>query len=161
MGSLRVLSSVGLFAALVGSAAAAPRAAKPRNVRFVNPEGLAKSPRYSHAVEVTGGKLVFISGQVAQDASGSLVGAGDFGAQTRQVFENLKTALAGVGATWANVIKIDSYILDISSNIEKYREVRQEYLRGNPEPPASTTVGVSALVRGDYLLEVDAVAVVP
>jgi enamine deaminase RidA (YjgF/YER057c/UK114 family) len=161
MRSLRVLSSVALFAVLVASAAAEPRAAKPRNARFVNPTGLAKSPRPSHIAEVTSGKLVFISGQVAQDAGGNLVGAGDFGAQTRQVFENLKTALAGVGAKLGNVIKIDSYIVDISSNIEKYREVRQEYLRGMAEPPTSTTVGVSALVRDDYLLEVEAIAVLP
>jgi enamine deaminase RidA (YjgF/YER057c/UK114 family) len=161
MRSRRVLSSVALFAVLVASAAAAPRAAKPRNVRFVNPGGLAKSPRYSHAVEVTGGKLVFISGQVAQDTAGNLVGASDFAAQTRQVFENLKTALSGVGADFRHVIQLNSYIVDISRNIEKYREVRQEYLRGVAEPPTSTTVGVPALVRDDFLLEVEAIAVLP
>jgi enamine deaminase RidA (YjgF/YER057c/UK114 family) len=64
-------------------------------VRFVNPPGLAESPRYSHVAQVTRGRLIFISGQVAQDANGNLVGAGDMAVQTRQVFENLKVALAG------------------------------------------------------------------
>jgi enamine deaminase RidA (YjgF/YER057c/UK114 family) len=129
-------------------------------VRYVNPAGLAKSPRYSHVVEVSRGRLVFISGQVAQDAAGNLVGAGDFSAQTRQVFENLKTALAASGATFKDVVKLTSYIVDMSQ-IEKYREIRTEYLKGNREPPTSTTVAVPRLVREDYLLEVEAIAVLP
>jgi enamine deaminase RidA (YjgF/YER057c/UK114 family) len=136
-------------------------APKGQAVRFVNPPGLAKSPRYSHVAQVTRGRLILISGQVAQDANGNLVGAGDMAAQTRQVFENLKTALAASGATYKDVVKLTSFIVDISKNIEAYREVRQEYLRGIAEPPTSTTVGVPALVRGDYLLEVEALAVVP
>jgi enamine deaminase RidA (YjgF/YER057c/UK114 family) len=135
----------------------------PKNpaVRFVNPPGLAKSPRYSHVAEVTRGRLILISGQVAQDAAGNLVGAGDIAAQTRQVFENLKTALAASGATYKDVVKLTSFIVDISKNIETYREVRQEYLRALATPPTSTTVGVPALVQDGYLLEVDAIAVLP
>ena len=161
MRSIRFMSFGLLFAALASAAPAAPKTAKTRTFRLLNPPGLAKSARYSHVVEVTGGKLVFVSGQVAQDGAGKLVGAGDFAAQTRQVFENLKTALAGVGADFGNVIKIDSYITDIASNIEKYREIRQAYLGKSPEPPASTTVGVPRLVNEGYLLEVEAIAVVP
>ena len=130
-------------------------------VRFLNPPGLSKSPRYSHVAEVTRGRLILVSGQVAQDASGNPVGAGDMKAQTRQVFENLKLALAAAGATYKDVVQLTSYIVDISKNIEPYREVRQEYLVGLAQPPTSTTVGVSALVRADYLLEVEAIAVVP
>jgi enamine deaminase RidA (YjgF/YER057c/UK114 family) len=130
-------------------------------VRFVNPPGLSRSPRYSHVAEVTRGRLIFVSGQVAQDASGNPVGAGDMKAQTRQVFENLKVALAGCGATYRDVVQLTSYIVDIPKNIEAYREVRQEYLSGLPQPPTSTTVGVSALVRPEYLLEVEAIAVLP
>lgn len=161
MRSARVLLSVLLFAGLAASVAGAPKTPKPRNIRFIHPAGLAKSPRYSHVVEVTGGKLVFISGQVAQDAAGNLVGPGDMAAQTRQVFENLKAALAGAGADLRHVIQLNSYIVEISRNIEKYRDVRQEYLRGIAEPPTSTTVGVQGLVRDDFLLEVEAIAVVP
>jgi enamine deaminase RidA (YjgF/YER057c/UK114 family) len=130
-------------------------------VRFVNPPGLAKSPRYSHVAEVTRGRLVFVSGQVAQDAAGNPVGAGDMAAQTRQVFENLKVALAGSGATYKDVVQLTTFIVDIPKNIEPYREIRQEYLAGLAQPPTSTTVGVAALVRPEYLLEVEAIAVVP
>lgn len=130
-------------------------------VRFVNPPGLAKSPRYSHVAEVTRGRLILISGQIANDAKGEPVGAGDMAAQTRQVFENLKVALAGSGATYKDVVQLTTFIVDIPRNIEAYREVRQQYLSGLAQPPTSTTVGVPALVRGEYLLEVEAIAVVP
>lgn len=147
----------GILTSLVVLVLAAPKAPA---VRYVHPAGLAKSPRYSHVVEVSRGRLVFISGQVAQDAAGNLVGAGDFSAQTRQVFENLKTALAASGATFKDVVKLTSYIVDMSQ-IDKYRDVRSEYLKGNPHPPTSTTVAVPRLVREDYLLEVEAIAVLP
>lgn len=163
MNRLLLVSLLGL----IGAGAAVPAASeptakggRPRAVRFVNPTGLAKSPRYSHVVEVTGGRLVIVSGQIAQDAAGNLVGAGDFAAQSRQVFENLKTALGGVGASYKDVVKLTTYLVDMSQ-LETYRHVREEYLRGNPEPPASTTVGVPGLVREGYLLEVEAIAVVP
>jgi enamine deaminase RidA (YjgF/YER057c/UK114 family) len=129
-------------------------------VRFVDPPGLAKSPRYSHVAEVSRGRLILISGQVAQDAKGDPVGA-DMAAQTRQVFENLKIALAGSGATYKDVVQLTTFIVDIPKNIEAYREVRQQYLSGLAQPPTSTTVGVPALVRGEYLLEVEAIAVLP
>jgi enamine deaminase RidA (YjgF/YER057c/UK114 family) len=135
-------------------------APKPSAVRYLNPPGLSKSPRYSHVAEVNRGRLILVSGQVAQDVNGNPVGAGDMKAQTRQVFENLKIALAAAGATEKDVVKLTSYIVDISKNIEAYREVRQEFWTGSP-PPTSTTVGVPALVRADYLLEVEAIAVVP
>jgi enamine deaminase RidA (YjgF/YER057c/UK114 family) len=130
-------------------------------VRFVNPPGLAKSPRYSHVAEVNRGRLILVSGQVAQDAKGDPVGAGAMAAQTRQVFENLRVALAAAGASYKDVVKLTSYIVDVSKNIEAYREVRQEYFRGITQPPTSTTVGVPVLVRGEYLLEVEAIAVLP
>jgi enamine deaminase RidA (YjgF/YER057c/UK114 family) len=148
----------GIVSALLLLALATPKSPA---VRFINPAGLAKSPRYSHVAEVNRGRLIFVSGQVAQDAAGNLVGAGDMAAQTRQVFENLKVALAAAGASYKDVVKLTSFIVDISKNIETYREVRQEYFRGIADPPTSTTVGVPALVRGDYLLEVEAIAVVP
>jgi enamine deaminase RidA (YjgF/YER057c/UK114 family) len=147
----------GIIASLLLVVLGAPRGPA---VRFVNPSGLAKSPRYSHVAEISRGRIILISGQVSQDAAGNVVGAGDFAAQTRQVFENLKTALAGVGASYKDVVKLTSYIVDMSQ-IEKYREIRQEYLKGNPQPPASTTVAVPRLVREEYLLEVEAIAVLP
>jgi enamine deaminase RidA (YjgF/YER057c/UK114 family) len=136
-------------------------APKPPAVQYVNPPGLAKSPRYSHVAVVHRGKMILVSGQIAQDAQGNLVGAGDMVAQSRQVFENLKTALTAAGASFSNVVQLTTYVVDIAKNIEAYRSVREEYLRGRTDPPASTTVGVSALVREGYLLEVEAIAVVP
>jgi enamine deaminase RidA (YjgF/YER057c/UK114 family) len=130
-------------------------------VQYANPPGLAKSPRYSHVAVVNRGRMILISGQIAQDAQGNLVGAGDMAAQTKQVFENLKTALTAAGASFSDVVQLTTYIVDIGKNIDAYRTVREEYLRGRPDPPTSTTVGVSALVREGYLVEVEAIAVVP
>jgi enamine deaminase RidA (YjgF/YER057c/UK114 family) len=131
--------------------------------RFINPPGLAASPRYSHVAEITGGaRMILISGQVAQDAEGKVVGAGDMRAQSKQVFENLKIALASVGATFDNVVKLNTYMTDMSeAPFAAYRDVRTEYLKGLAMPPASTTVAVPRLVNPQYMLEVEAVAVIP
>lgn len=126
-------------------------------VRFINPPEIAASPNYTHVVETTARRTAYISGQVALDRDGNLVGAGDLRAQTRQVFENLKHALAAVGATFEDVVKICIYMTDISQ-IAAIREIRSAYIRSS-NPPASTAVGVSALYRPDVLIEIDAVAV--
>jgi enamine deaminase RidA (YjgF/YER057c/UK114 family) len=131
-------------------------------VHFVNPPGLEQTPRYTQVVEIpiSGGRMLLISGQAALDKEGNVVGKGDMRAQTRQVFENLKAALAGLGATFDDVVKLNSFLVDMPANLPAYREVRTEYLAKNAHPPASTTVGVSSLVRPELLLEVEAVAVV-
>ena len=126
-------------------------------VRFINPPELAASPNYTHVVETTARRTIHISGQVALDREGNLVGEGDLRAQTRQVFENLKHALAAVGATFDDVIKLNTFMVDISQ-IAIIRDIRREYVN-TVTPPASTTVGVSALFRPDVLIEVDAIAV--
>ena len=79
--------------------------------RFMNPTGVAASPAYTHAVEVSGGKTIFISGQVALDEKGELVGRGDLREQTRKVFENLKRALAAAGARFEDVVKTTYYVV--------------------------------------------------
>ncbi len=129
-------------------------------VRFINPPGMEQTTRYTQLVEISGGRMVLISGQVATDKDGNLVGKGDMRAQTKQVFENLKTTLESVGATFDDVVKLNSFIVDMPANLAAYREVRTDYLAKNAHPPASTTVGVSALVRPELLLEVEAMAVV-
>lgn len=152
--------SVVLFAAvLVLSLFPSSARAADSGVRYVQPSGMENNPRYSHAVVVDSGVLVFVSGQVARDAQGRLVGKGDMRAQTRQVFENLKTVLAAAGSDLAHVVRINAYLTDMSQ-LDAHRQVRQEYLAGLPHPPASTLVGVSRLVDPDLLLEVEAVAVV-
>jgi len=149
------------FAAALAALTLAPASARAENprIRHIQPQGLENNPRYSHAVVVESGPLVFVSGQVAHDAQGRLVGKGDMRAQTRQVFENLKAALAAAGSDLAHVVRINAYLTDMSQ-LDAHRQVRQEFLAGLSHPPASTLVGVARLVDPDLLLEVEAVAVV-
>jgi reactive intermediate/imine deaminase len=115
---------------------------------------------YSQAVRVETGDAVWIhvSGQIAIDREGTLVGPGDLRAQTRQVFENLKAILEANGATFGDAVKIGTYLTTLD-DLAAMREVRSEYLTS--DPPASTAVQVVALVVPDALIEIDLVAVVP
>jgi len=126
----------------------------------MNPTGVAASPAYTHAVEVSGGKTIFISGQVPLDEKGELVGRGDLREQTRKVFENLKRALAAAGARFEDVVKTTYYVVGYRpQHLAAIREVRSEYL-SPAHPPASTLVGVEALFLEGVLIEVEAIAVV-
>ena len=127
----------------------------PSNMRFMNPPAIAKPGGYSHVVEITGpGRIVYIAGQLGLKPDGSI--AGDFRAQAMQAFANLKSALAAVGATFDDVVKLNNYLIDIPANLGVYREVRDKYVNVG-QPPASTTIGVPALARPDALYEVEAV----
>ena len=127
----------------------------PSNMRFMNPAAIAKPGGYTHVVEVTGpGRIVYIAGQLGLKPNGDI--AGDFRAQCLQAFENLKAALAAVGATFDDVVKLNNYLIDISKNLGIYREVRDKYVN-TAQPPASTTIGIPALARPDALYEVEAV----
>lgn len=131
-----------------------------REVRFNNPAELAKPNGYSHVGEISGGRIVYIAGQVAMDKQGQLVGKDDPAAQIRQVFANLNEALKAAGGSVRDVVKLNSYCVDRvdRSMMATYREVRDQYV--NPEaPPVSTFVFVSALVRPEWLIEIEAVAV--
>ena len=125
-------------------------------IRRVNPPGLYPPNGYTHVVEATGGRTVYISGQVPMDAKGNVVGAGDFRAQVTQVFENLKTALAAAGAEFGDVVKSNYYVMDMS-NIAVLREVRAKYV--GAAPPASTLVEVKKLANDAFLVEIEVVAV--
>jgi enamine deaminase RidA (YjgF/YER057c/UK114 family) len=128
--------------------------------RFVNPPGVAASPAYTHAVSVSPGRTIFISGQVALDEAGNLVGAGDLRAQTKQVFENLRRSLAATGARFEDVVKVTYYIVGYRpEQLPAIREVRSEYL-SRTHPPASTLVGVESLFMDGVLIEVEATAAV-
>jgi enamine deaminase RidA (YjgF/YER057c/UK114 family) len=127
----------------------------PSNMRFMNPAAIAKPGGYTHVVEVTGpGRIVYIAGQLGLKQNGDI--AGDFRAQCVQAFENLKAALAAVGATFDDVVKLNNYLIDIPKNLGIYREVRDKYVN-TAQPPASTTIGIPALARPDALYEVEAV----
>jgi enamine deaminase RidA (YjgF/YER057c/UK114 family) len=124
-------------------------------MRFMNPEAIAKPGGYSHVVEITGpGRIVYIAGQLGLKPDGQI--AGDFRAQCVQAFENLKSALAAVGATFDDVVKLNNYLIDIKANLGIYREVRDKYVNVKA-PPASTTIGIPALAREDAHYEVEAV----
>jgi enamine deaminase RidA (YjgF/YER057c/UK114 family) len=128
---------------------------------FLKPDGLAAAKGYTHVVVAHPGKVVFVSGQVANNPQGQLVGKDDLKAQTVQVFENLKTALAAAGATFNDVVKITWYVKAYKPEyLGMLRDVRNQYVN-QVAPPASTLVGVTSLFQDDYLIEVDAIAVLP
>jgi enamine deaminase RidA (YjgF/YER057c/UK114 family) len=121
------------------------------------PEGVAAGRGYSQVV--TGrGRLVVVSGQVAQDEYGELVGAGDPAVQARQVFENLRRCLAEAGAGFGDVVKLTFFVLDVA-DLPAVREARDAVV-DMARPPASTAVQVAALFAPGYLLEVEALALV-
>jgi enamine deaminase RidA (YjgF/YER057c/UK114 family) len=130
-------------------------------IRFLNPRSLFAPPGYTHAVEVTGpGRTVYIAGQVGMDRAFKIVGApGDARAQMVQAFENLKAALAEVGASFGDLVKITNYLVDIA-HLKDFREVRDAYINRDT-PPASTLLVVSRLAVDGLLFEIDAVAVLP
>jgi 2-iminobutanoate/2-iminopropanoate deaminase len=130
--------------------------------RIFNPETMAKpTVGYSQVAEVGEGKIVYIAGQVALDKSGNLVGKDDFRAQLEQVFENLKAAVEASGGDFNSVIKLNYYCAASvdPSQLTVVREVRDKYVN-TANPPTSTFVFVQRLVRPEWLIEVDAVAVV-
>src|SRR5215207_3312675 len=134
----------------------AASAQPPVTANFINPETMHHPAGYTHVVEVTAGRPIYIAGQVALDPTGALVGPGDIRAQTRQVFQNLQTALQAVGVGFEQVVKLNYYLVD-ATQLPAVREVRDEFINTH-QPPASTAVEVRRLVRADLLIEVDAVA---
>ena len=130
-------------------------------IRVLSPPELSKPVGYSHIAEVTSGKLIYISGQVALDASGSIVGNNDYPAQLRQVFANLNAALQAAGTDFKHVVKLNYYIVDSvdRSQFFAYREVRDKYV-DTANPPAATVVIVRGLFLPEFLVEIEAVAVV-
>jgi enamine deaminase RidA (YjgF/YER057c/UK114 family) len=135
------------------------RTSMPDNIRFSSPDTMQKPPGYSHVVEVTGpGRTVYFAGQLGIDKSGRM--GANAREQTEMAFENVKLALASVGATFDNVVKLNNYIVDIATNIAHYREVRDKYVN-TAAPPASTTIGVPTLARPGAIIEVEAIAILP
>jgi enamine deaminase RidA (YjgF/YER057c/UK114 family) len=125
---------------------------------IVRPDGLAPTSGYSHVAEFSG-RLVAVAGQVAWDADGRVVGGDDIEAQARQVFANLRTALASAGTDVAHVVKLTIFLTDIA-DVAVVRRVRNEFV-DPASPPASTLVAVTALVDPALKIEIEALAVVP
>lgn len=127
---------------------------------YINPPGLAAPRGYTHVVTAQGGKMVYVSGQVAVDVKGEVVGKGDIAAQAKQAYQNLKTALAAGGATPAHVVKMTTYVVNFKpDDLPAVREGRAQIFV-QERPPASTLVGVASLAQKDFLIEVEAVAIV-
>ncbi|HEV7662633.1 MAG TPA: RidA family protein [Chloroflexota bacterium] len=124
-------------------------------IERIQPPELPESPLYSHVVVAPAGRLVFVAGQVSQNARGELVGPGDFSAQATQVFENLSRALAAAGTDLKHLVKITIYVTDARFR-DPLREVNRRFVP--TDKPVSTLLVVAALAQPEYLIEIDAVA---
>ncbi|MFC3574301.1 RidA family protein [Streptomyces yaanensis] len=126
--------------------------------RIPAPDGVAPAAAYTHVV-VGSGRFVAVSGQLALDENGKLVGEGDPAAQARQVFENLRRCLAAAGAAFDDVVKLTFFVTDMAY-LPAIRAARAEHI---PEDrlPAASAVQVVALVRPEFLMEIEAYAVLP
>ena len=144
----------------VAGAAGAAQAQGMANVRYSNPPGMSSPPTYSHVVEVSGPhRAVYIAGQTGVDASGKVVEG--FRARAVQVFENIKTALAAVGGGFEHIVKLNSYLTNIEGNAPEFREVRGSYFPNKAALPASTLVQVPRLANPAFMVEVEAIAILP
>ncbi|MEV2215488.1 RidA family protein [Streptomyces sp. NPDC050997] len=125
--------------------------------RFSAPAGVAPAAQYSHVVLGTG-RLVAVSGQLPLDEDGKPVGEGDPAAQARQVFENLRRCLAAAGASFDDVVKLTYFVTDMA-HMPAIREARTAHIPDN-HLPAASALQVAALVRPEFLMEIEAWAVV-
>ena len=131
-------------------------------VTRINPPSLFDALRYgfSHASLQEGGRTLHLAGQVAWDKEGTIIGAGDLAAQTRQALVNLKTVLDAAGATVADLVRVRTYVVD--HNPDKLGPVLDEMTSfyGDVVPPPNTFIGVQALALPDFLIEIEAIAVI-
>jgi enamine deaminase RidA (YjgF/YER057c/UK114 family) len=130
-------------------------------VQHINPDDLSKNPAFTQVVAVTGpGKTIYIGGQDAVDASGTIIGKGDLKGQVEQVFKNLQTALEASGAGLEHIVKWNIYIVQ-GQPLRPAFEASQKIWGGRPNPPAISVMFVAGLANPEFLVEVDAIAVVP
>jgi len=130
-------------------------------VQLINAPGVSTPKGYSHAAVVDLGTctMVIVSGQVALDSTGNLVGKGDVGKQTEQVFANIQKVVTAAGGTMDNVVKLGYFTTDVTQ-IAAIRAARDKFIN-TQHPPASTLVQVSKLFRDNILIEVEATAIIP
>ena len=130
-------------------------------VQYINPDPLNKDPAFTNVIVVTGSvKTVYVGGQDAVDASGAIIGKGDLKAQTEQVLKNIQVALAAGGAQLEHIIKWNLYVVQ-GQPLRAGFEVFQRVWGNRPNPPAISMLFVSGLAHPDFLVEMDAIAVVP
>jgi enamine deaminase RidA (YjgF/YER057c/UK114 family) len=130
-------------------------------VEFLNPDGLSRNPAFSNVAVVSGTvRTIYIGGQDAVDADGTIVGVGDIATQTEQVLRNLRTALAAAGADPEHVVKWNVLIVEGQDFATGYAAFQRVW--GTPvDPPIITAAVVKGLAHPDFLIEMDAIAVVP
>ncbi len=127
-------------------------------IEKLRPSGLHNNPAYSHVVRASGARTIYLAGQVSTDEEGRLVGEGDLAAQTTQVMHNIGLALKAAGATYADIVKITTFVVGYKPELRPIiGKARSAFFEGI-EPPASTLVGVSALAAPEWLIEIEAVA---
>jgi enamine deaminase RidA (YjgF/YER057c/UK114 family) len=127
---------------------------------YINPPELSRPMGYTHVVRARGSQMIYLAGQVAFDPTGNMIGRGDLRAQAIQVFENLKAALAAVDASFGDVVKMTTYIVNYTPEMRAaIRDVRNLYVSAE-RPPANTLIGVQALAVEGLLIEIEAVAIV-
>lgn len=124
-----------------------------------HPAGLLQNPAYSHVVVASGARAIYTAGQVAIDEHGALVGDGDLAAQTTQVMHNVGRALAAAGASFNDVVKITTYVVNYQPEHRMIIGKARAPFFANMTPPASTLVGVAALAMPGWLVEIEAIAV--
>ena len=129
-------------------------------LEHIRPDGLVNYSTFTQVVAATGTKTIYISGQVSWDESGVIVGEGDFGAQAKKAYENLRVALEAAGATPADVAKTTVYIVNYEPSMGRaLNDARKEIFEG-ATAPASTLIGVQALAAPEFMIEIEAIAVV-
>ena len=150
-----------IILAIFTSLAITTKAQSASNVQFINPETVSTPRSYSHAAIIDLGncKMVIMSGQVALDAKGNLVGANDIAKQTEQVFRNIKSIVEAAGGKLDHVVKLSYFTTDVS-RIADIRTIRDQFITSKTKP-ASTLVQVNKLFREDILIEIEATAVIP
>jgi enamine deaminase RidA (YjgF/YER057c/UK114 family) len=125
-----------------------------------SPKGLFINPAFSQVVVAAGTRTIYTAGQVSIDEDGRSVGPGDLAAQTAQAMRNVGLALAAAGAGFADVVKITTYVVNYRPEQRAIiSQARAPFFAGGP-PPASTLIGVAALALPEWLVEIEAVAVV-
>jgi len=131
------------------------------SITRINPPELGAPPGYSQIVDVTAGRIIFISGQTALDSDGNLVGKNDFAAQAAQVFRNLAVALQARGCDAATLVKLTVFLTDMD-HLGLYREARNQFFASvtPAAAPAVTLVEVSKLYGPDFMIEIEAIAAV-
>ena len=131
-------------------------------VELLVPDGLVKSPAFSHVAVVSGPvRTIYIGGQDAVGADGQVVGKGDLGAQTTKILENVQTALAAAGAGLEHVIKWNIFLVEGQSIQDGFAAFQRFWGNRSTPPPLITAAFVKALGHPDWLVEIDAIAVVP